>query len=126
MADLVSSGQVIKKQDSDAIKSAADTALSKTNATHTWTQQPVTAGSVIELVDYTDLKNAINKAYDKMVTGTTRNSVDSDDWDDSDNYSADSDKSGYYSFNSVFSGNDTADRRDMSACDYFTGYRTGY
>ena len=121
MADLVSSGQVIKKQDSDAIKSAADTALSKTNATHTWTQQPVTAGSIIELVDYTDLKNAINKAYDKMVTGTTRNSVDSDDWDDSDNYSADSDKSGYYSFNSVFSSNDTGDRKDMAACMYFTG-----
>lgn len=126
MADLVSKGQVIKKQDSDAIKSAADTALSKTKATHTWTQQPVTAGSVIELADYTDLKNAINKAYDKMVTGTTRNSVDSDDWDDSDNYSADSDKLQVCSFNWVFSSDDTADRKDMAACMYFTGYLTAH
>ena len=67
MADLVSSGQVIKKQDSDAIKSAVDTALSKQKQRipgHNSLLLPAGAGR-----DYTDLKTPLIRHMIRWLLG---------------------------------------------------------
>lgn len=67
VTNSVDPGEYITKATFDEVKTSIDGALTKTGQTFTWTEMPVTQGDKITLEDVTELRTALDLAFDNLV-----------------------------------------------------------